>query len=66
MNFAALRSRGSARERSYPVAGYNRGYQLPVTQPWRQNPDIQPIVVPAYENIGWDEQGEVIPGISLG
>lgn len=45
---------------------------------WRQNPDIeafelnyleiQPIVVPAshvaYENIGWDEQGEVIPGIS--
>lgn len=46
---------------------------------WRQNPDIeafelnyleiQPIVVPAshvaYENIGWDEQGEVIPGISM-
>lgn len=46
---------------------------------WRRNPDIeafelnyleiQPIVVPAshvaYENIGWDEQGEVIPGISM-
>lgn len=42
---------------------------------WRQNPDIeafelnyleiQPIVVPAYKNIGWDEQGEVIPGISM-
>lgn len=41
---------------------------------WCQNPDIeafelnyleiQPIVVPAYENIVWDEQGEVIPGIS--
>ena len=27
--------------------------------------EIQPIVVPAYENIGWDEQGEVIPGISM-
>lgn len=46
---------------------------------WCRNPDIeafelnyleiQPIVVPAshvaYENIGWDEQGEVIPGISM-
>lgn len=46
---------------------------------WRRNLDIeafelnyleiQPIVVPAshvaYENIGWDEQGEVIPGISM-
>lgn len=47
---------------------------------WRQNPgieafelnylEIQPIVVPAshvaYENIGWDEQGEVIPRLSCG
>ena len=28
--------------------------------PADQLPVTQPIVVPAYENIGWDEQGEVI------
>lgn len=53
-------------------------HQLPVNLPVTQLDieafelnylEIQPIVVPAshvaYENIGWDEQGEVIPGISM-
>lgn len=53
---------------------YNYNYHT-----WDRNPDaedfelnyleIQPLVVPsshiAYENIAWDEQGEVIPGIPM-
>lgn len=47
-------------------------HRLPVTQldDFELNYlEIQPIVVPAshvaYENIAWDEQGEIIPGISM-